>query len=107
MKASGCHRAILVGHNAAFDLSFLNAAVARTGFKRNPFHPFSTLDTVTLAAMAYGHTVLARAIQLAGFSWDSQEAHSAIYDAEKTAALFCQVVNRWHTATSLHHGIQS
>lgn len=95
VKASGCHRAILVGHNAAFDLSFINAAVARTKFKSNPFHPFSTLDTVTLAAMAYGHTVLARAVQLAGLSWDNKEAHSAIYDAERTAALFCQVINQW------------
>jgi ribonuclease T len=95
LKASGCHRAILVGHNAAFDLSFINAAVARSQFKRNPFHPFSTLDTVTLAALAYGHTVLARATQLAGIPWDHDEAHSAIYDAEKTAALFCRVMNRW------------
>ncbi|MET0293026.1 MAG: exonuclease domain-containing protein, partial [Steroidobacteraceae bacterium] len=36
-----CRRAILVGHNAAFDLGFLNATVARTEIKRNPFHPFS------------------------------------------------------------------
>ncbi|KOR33463.1 ribonuclease T [Achromatium sp. WMS3] len=95
LKSSGCHRAILVGHNAAFDLKFFNAAIARTCFKRNPFHPFSTLDTVTLAAMAYGHTVLARAIKLAGLSWNQSEAHSAIYDAKKTAALFCQILNQW------------
>jgi len=95
LKPSGCHRAILVGHNAAFDLSFVNAAVTRTAFKRNPFHLFSTLDTVTLAAMAYGQTVLARATQLAGIPWNHKEAHSAIYDAEKTAELFCRVVNRW------------
>jgi ribonuclease T len=105
VKASGCHRAILVGHNAAFDLSFVNAAVARTGFKRNPFHPFSTLDTVTLAAMAYGHTVLARASQLAGIPWNSQEAHSAIYDAGKTADLFCRVINRWQDCTLTRHGV--
>ena len=45
----GCRRAILVGHNAAFDLGFLNAAVARADVKRNPFHPFSCFDTATLA----------------------------------------------------------
>ena len=95
LKASGCHRAILVGHNAAFDLAFLNAAVKRTRFKRNPFHQFSTLDTVSLAALAYGHTVLAKAAELAGIPWDNREAHSAIYDAERTAELFCKVVNRW------------
>lgn len=96
IKASACRRAILVGHNAGFDLAFLNAAVARAGVKRNPFHPFSTLDTVSLAALSYGHTVLARAVQLAGLAWDEREAHAALYDAERTAQLFCTIVNRWH-----------
>lgn len=96
IKNSGCNRAILVGHNAAFDLSFLNAAVTRTGIKRNPFHPFSTLDTVSLAALAYGQTVLARAVQAAGHDWDNEKAHSAIYDTEKTADLFCTIINRWN-----------
>lgn len=96
IKDSDCNRAILVGHNAAFDLSFLNAAVARTGIKRNPFHPFSTFDTVSFAALAYGQTVLARAVQAAGFDWDSEKAHSAVYDTERTADLFCAVINRWN-----------
>ena len=95
VKRNGCTRAILVGHNPAFDLSFLNAAVARTGLKRNPFHPFSTFDTATLCGLAYGQTVLAKAALAAGLPWDSQEAHSAIYDAEQTARLFCGIVNRW------------
>ncbi len=93
IKQSGCNKAILVGHNAHFDLKFLNAAVDRAGIKRNPFHPFSTFDTVSLAGLAYGQTVLARAIKSAGLEWDANEAHSAIYDAEMTAALFCQIVN--------------
>ena len=96
IKDTGCNRAILVGHNAAFDLSFLNAAVARSGIKRNPFHPFSTFDTVSLAALAYGQTVLARAVKAAGFDWDSEKAHSAVYDTERTADLFCTVINRWN-----------
>jgi ribonuclease T len=95
LKTTGCTRAILVGHNAHFDLGFLNAAIRRTGHKRSPFHPFSVLDTVTLAALAYGQTVLAKSLQAAGFSWESANAHSAIYDAEQTAALFCTVMNRW------------
>jgi ribonuclease T len=95
IKATGCQRAILVGHNAAFDLGFLNAAVLRTGHKRNPFHPFSCFDTATLGGLAYGQTVLSRAVQAAGFEWDANEAHSAVYDAERTAALFCEIVNRW------------
>ena len=95
VKASGCRRAILVGHNAFFDLSFLNAAVARCEIKRNPFHPFSTFDTVSLAGLAYGETVLAKAAQAADLGWDNQQAHSAIYDTEQTARLFCTIVNLW------------
>ena len=93
MQASGCKRAILVGHNAWFDLSFLNAAVARTGVKRTPFHPFSSFDTATLAGAAFGQTVLAKAATIAGFNWDSSSAHSATYDAERTADIFCAVCN--------------
>lgn len=95
VKASGCKRAILVGHNAAFDISFVNAAVHRTQHKRNPFHPFSTFDTATLAGLAFGQTVLAKACQAAAIHFDNREAHSALYDAEKTAELFCYIVNRW------------
>lgn len=95
VKRNGCVRAILVGHNPAFDIGFLNAAVARTGLKRNPFHPFSTFDTATLSGLAYGQTVLAKAAQAAGLEWDNREAHSALYDAEQTARLFCGIVNRW------------
>lgn len=96
IRSHGCRRAILVGHNAAFDLAFLNAAVERTGIKRNPFHPFSCFDTATLAGAALGQTVLARAVQLAGIEWDSREAHSARYDAERTADLFCYINNLLH-----------
>lgn len=95
MKKHGCHRAILVGHNAHFDLGFVNAAVARSKHPRNPFHPFSVFDTVTLAGVAYGQTVLSRALQAAGIPWCADEAHSAVYDAERTADLYCQIVNSW------------
>ena len=96
-REAGCQRAILVGHNAHFDLGFINAAVARVAHTRNPFHPFSTFDTVTLAGLAYGQTVLSRAMQAAGLAWDDGQAHSAVYDAERTAELFCTVLNRWET----------
>lgn len=95
VRDAGCQRAILVGHNAAFDLGFINAAVRRTGNKRNPFHPFSCFDTATLGGLAYGQTVLGKAVQASGRSFDTREAHSAIYDAEITATLFCDIVNRW------------
>lgn len=96
-KEFDCQRAILVGHNAAFDIGFLNAAIRRTSHKRSPFHPFSCFDTVSLAGLAYGQTVLSKAVQAAGFEWNANEAHSAIYDAERTALLFCSIVNRWKT----------
>jgi len=95
LRETGCKRAVLVGHNPTFDLSFLNAAVARIQYKRNPFHPFSSFDTATLGGLAYGQTVLSRAVQAAGLDWQSGEAHSARYDTERTAQLFCTVVNRW------------
>ncbi len=99
MKAAGCQRAILVGHNPSFDLGFLNAASERVSFKRNPFHPFSSFDTATLGGLAFGQTVLSRAVEAAGLEWDASRAHSAEYDAVKTAELFCAVVNRWKILT--------
>jgi ribonuclease T len=95
VREQGCSRAVLVGHNAAFDLAFVNAAIERTGIKRNPFHPFSCFDTATLCGVAYGQTVLARAVQAAGMEWDESSAHSAAYDAEITADIFCDIVNRF------------
>ncbi|MBM0108639.1 ribonuclease T [Steroidobacter sp. S1-65] len=98
MKENDCTRAILVGHNAYFDLNFINAAIARTDIKRNPFHPFSSFDTATLAGVAYGQTVLGKALQAAGIEWDSGAAHSAAYDAQKTAELFCKICNAMKVA---------
>ncbi len=95
VRESRCSRAVLVGHNAHFDLGFLNAAVERSLIKRNPFHPFSCFDTATLCGVAFGQTVLARAAVAAGMAWDESQAHSASYDAEITADLFCEVVNRY------------
>jgi len=94
IKATGCTRAILVGHNAFFDLNFVQKAAERCKIK-SPFHEFSTFDTVSLAGLAYGQTVLAKAAVCAGMDWDNQQAHSAVYDTEKTADLFCEIVNQW------------
>ncbi len=101
IKRNQCSRAILVGHNPAFDIGFLNAAVARTCVKKSPFHPFSSFDTATLGGLIYGQTVLAKIAQAAGLEWDNEKAHSALYDAEQTARLFCLMVNRWKYLTEL------
>jgi ribonuclease T len=95
VRAADCTRAVLVGHNAFFDMNFLNAAVLRTQIKRNPFHPFSSFDTATLGGVAFGQTVLMRATLAAGLEWDTASAHSAAYDAERTADLFCMVCNQF------------
>lgn len=101
LKKNQCKRAIMVGHNTVMDLSFINAAAERCRIKRNPFHPFSTFDTVSFAGLAYGQTVLSRAVKAAGIEWDNDQAHSASYDTLKTAELFCNIVNRWRRSTGL------
>jgi ribonuclease T len=95
MKRANCHRAILVAHNASFDHGFIKAACARSDIKRNPFHPFSTIDTVALSAVSFGHTVLSETCRRAGLEFDEAKAHGAAYDADRTAELFCQIVNMW------------
>jgi len=95
IKRYDCTRAVLVGHNAHFDLGFLNACSNRHDMKRNPFHPFTCFDTATLSGLAYGQTVLAKGCYLAGIEFDQSEAHAAMYDTNKAAELFCHIVNRW------------
>ena len=97
MKQAGCQRAVMVAHNAAFDLGFVNAATERCNIKRSPFHPFVSFDTATLAGLALGQTVLAKACQSAEIPFDNKEAHSALYDTERTAELFCHIVNKWQS----------
>jgi ribonuclease T len=95
MEKTATYRAVLVGHNAWFDLSFLLAAAKRAGIKHHPFHTFTTFDTASLAAVSLGETVLARAARRARISFDIKQAHSAIYDVERTAELFCHIANKW------------
>ena len=94
-RQQNCTHAVLVGHNAHFDLGFLQAAITRTGTKnQSPFHSFSVFDTVTLSAVMFGQTVLAKSCIQAGIEFDGKEAHSALYDTQKTAELFCYILNK-------------
>ena len=93
--ANGCSRAILIGHNAHFDHSFLTEAVSRNNIRKSPFHPFSVLDTVTLGALHTKQTVLARICDVLNIDYDSKEAHSAAYDSDITAKVFCKIVNEF------------
>lgn len=90
-----CSRAILVGHNAHFDNSFLDAAIKRNNIKRTPFHKFSVIDTVSLGVLATGQTVLARICDKLEIDYDNDQAHSAAYDALVTAKVFCSIVNSY------------
>ena len=96
-KTAGCQRSVLVGHNANFDHSFVMAAAERANLKRNPFHPFVSFDTASMAALTLGQTVLVKACHAAGIPFDGKEAHSAVYDTERTAELFCWMVNRYQS----------
>ena len=95
VKAQACTKAILVGHNGSFDLSFINAVAARLNYKRNPFHPFSVIDTASLGALVLGQTVLSRACLAAGIPFNEDHAHSAVYDTNKECELFCRMYNRF------------
>lgn len=96
VKAAHCKRAILVGHNGHFDLGFINAVAERIGKKKNPFHPFSVLDTASLAGLVYGQTVLAKACRAAHLDFDDHAAHGAAYDAQMECRLFCSLINRFN-----------
>lgn len=107
-RTEDCRQCVLIGHNAHFDLGFLNAAVLRTNSKNhNPFHNFSVFDTVTLSALAFGQTVLARACKAAGIDFDGKDAHSALYDTQKTAELFCHILNSYPMLSNAMHLEQS
>jgi ribonuclease T len=94
-KTADCQRSVIVAHNATFDQSFVNAAIARQNIKRTPFHPFVSFDTTSLAALTLGQTVLVKACEAAEIEFKQSEAHSALYDTQKTAELFCFMVNRY------------
>lgn len=94
-KSADCQRSVIVAHNANFDQSFIYAAIERCNVKRTPFHPFVSFDTTSLAALTLGQTVLVKACQAALIQFDQSQAHSALYDTQKTAELFCFMVNKW------------
>lgn len=95
VKTTECNRAVIVAHNATFDHSFVMEAAQRAGLKRNPFHPFATFDTAALSGLVLGQTVLAKACEAADIPFDPAQAHGALYDTQRTAVLFCELVNRW------------
>jgi len=90
-----CSRAILVGHNAHFDNSFLTESLKRNNIKKTPFHKFSVIDTVSLGVLATGQTVLARICDKLNIDYDNDEAHSAAYDTVVTAQVFCSILNKY------------
>jgi len=43
-------------------------------------------------------------VTVAGIAFDGTQAHSAVYDTERTAELFCRIVNRWRDLSLLDVG---
>ncbi|MBT4883522.1 MAG: ribonuclease T, partial [Glaciecola sp.] len=56
---------------------------------------FVSFDTTSLAALTLGQTVLIKACEAAQIPFDQQQAHGALYDAQRTAELFCFMMNRY------------
>ena len=73
----------------------MNAACERCRIKRNPFHPFSTLDTVSLGAVASDRRCCPGFRNRRVWAGTRDQAHSARYDAYMTARVFCSIVNCW------------
>lgn len=96
LKEQGCKRAILVGHNAHFDHSFIFAAIDRLkAASKSPFHPFSVIDTASLSMLMLGQSVLQKACYAAHVDFDQNCAHGAAYDTRKETELFCAILNRF------------
>lgn len=93
IREAHCNRAVLTGHNSHFDLDFLRRAAFRSNVGQNPFHPFTVLDTASMSAVRFGQTVLSKVCEEAGIAYDTEQAHSAKYDAVITARLFCWLIN--------------
>ena len=89
-QSQSCERAILIGHNAHFDLEFLNQAYLRHNLT-SPFHRFRVMDTVTLSMVHLGVSVLAKALRRTRIGYDPDQAHGALYDTIQTARLFCHL----------------
>ncbi|QJC32795.1 ribonuclease T [Enterobacteriaceae endosymbiont of Donacia semicuprea] len=96
IKKNRCKKAVIVAHNASFDHSFIMEAIKRTKMENyNPFHSFVTFDTASMSGLILGQTVLAKSCHAMGISFDNNQAHSALYDTNRTAELFCKLVNKW------------
>ena len=83
--------AVLVAHNAPFDMGLLRTAASETGVE----FPNRVLDTVLLSAMVWGqsapHALDALAERL-GVTIPPERRHTAMGDTEATAQIFLQLI---------------
>ncbi|MBP8932780.1 MAG: 3'-5' exonuclease [Paracoccus sp.] len=83
--------AVLVAHNAPFDMGLLRAAARETGVE----FPNRVLDTVLLSAMLWGqsapHALDALAERL-GVTIPPERRHTAMGDTEATAEIFLRLI---------------
>jgi len=86
-----CSNAVIVAHNAPFDMAFLHRYAPQMGIKWN--HPI--LDTVLLSAILFGsseeHT-LDSLSQRFGVIIPDESRHTALGDAQATAEIFCNML---------------
>lgn len=100
--------AVLVAHNAAFDLKFVTMKEAACGVRFD--HP--VLDTVLLAALVHGQQdslTLDALAERYGVVLPPQERHTALGDAVATAEVFLRLVDVLATAdvTTLNDALRA
>ena len=88
--AKFCEGAVLVAHNASFDMAFFRRAFKKAGL---PFE-FTLLDTLALVRNQYPHAKnhkLGSMCKLLGISLTN--AHRAVHDARATSVLLVKTLN--------------
>src|SRR5690606_31611932 len=84
--------AVIVAHNAAFDLGFLQRALEQCGYA--PFNG-RVLDTLDMLRMVFpGLSTLRLATVSASFELEHDRPHSADSDAEATALIWQQCLEK-------------
>ena len=89
-----CGQAMLVFHNAAFDLPFLGALMRKAG-QPPLFNP--VIDTLGLARGLFGAGSNSLPALAERFGFPPETAHRALGDARTTARLLLALAPRWET----------
>jgi DNA polymerase III subunit epsilon len=94
--------AVVVGHNARFDVTFLAAEFARAGFHLPPLPVICTMTLPTRLGLPSAGRSLKAACDHWGVAYDPDRAHGAQHDAEATAGVFGRLLE-----TAWKHGART